>query len=293
MKTLIYLLLFVACVFCSCNKDENVETKTDDNNSTAIAQDDEASGTMIFSSQKGGYIQVYIDADTVYAVQRGDIGVDYPCLYVHLDGAKYDDKGDFGYDNYARQVSLEAYMYDNGIGSFPVGYVTPDGEVHSVDTEELKRLVNENKDVFKKYNEQLGDTTYPNANMQVPYGHVVVVNKILGINVVCNEDFDQNHPKGSSVTDILTFYGSSPVDYIKRGYQWGERIFDNLPKGVSYVYELITCNAADIQEKNVEFYDDTSFLYFDQLPATPGEYSFDVTIKFADKELKNTVSMTF
>ena len=291
MKTLIYLLLFAVCVFCSCDKEEN--NAQADSNTSSSNQDEKITGGVEYTSQKGGYIQVYIDADTVHTVQCGDIGVDYPCLYVHLDGAKYDDKGDFGYDNYARQVGLESYMYDNGIGSFPVGYVTPDGEVHSVDTEELQRLVNENKEVFKKYNEQLGDTTYPNANMQVPYGHVVVVNQIQGINVVCNEDFDQNHPKGSSVTDILTFYGSSPVDYIKRGYQWGDRNFDNLPKGVSYVYELITCNAADIQEKNVEFYDDTSYLYFTQLPSQPGTYTFDVTIKFADKELKNTVSMTF
>ena len=291
MKSLIYLLLFAVCVFCSCDKEEN--NAQADSNTSSSNQDEKITGGVEYTSQKGGYIQVYIDADTVHTVQCGDIGVDYPCLYVHLDGAKYDDKGDFGYDNYARQVGLESYMYDNGIGSFPVGYVTPDGEVHSVDTEELQRLVNENKEVFKKYNEQLGDTTYPNANMQVPYGHVVVVNQIQGINVVCNEDFDQNHPKGSSVTDILTFYGSSPVDYIKRGYQWGDRNFDNLPKGVSYVYELITCNAADIQEKNVEFYDDTSCLYFTQLPSQLGTYTFDVTIKFADKELKNTVSMTF
>lgn len=46
-------------------------------------------------------------------------------------------------------------------------------------------------------------------------------------------------------------------------------------------------------EKNIQFYDYSFDLSFDKLPEKSGTYTFNVVMKFTDKELKTTVSMQF
>lgn len=290
MKRFIYLLGFVVFVFGSCNKDSEFSTETN----TEIKPDGKVSGEIITNNKYEGYIQAYVDADSVNVFQCTKFENLCPCIYLYLEGMVYDWTGFGGYDNYARKVGAEFFVYDKGVGSLPSHYTTANNEVLPVNTDELSSMVRDNEVLYKKYSEQLGDTVYSNTHGRPdPTALRVIVNKISEINVVCNEDFDAEHPKGSSVSDILTFYGSTPVDYIKRVYKWGERSFDNLPKGVSYVYELIKCKASEIAEKNIEFFDYYFFLNFEKQPENSGTYTFDIVIKFTDKELKETVTMQF
>ena len=294
MKTLITLLLFTLC-FCACDKDAETSTSVSSENkenSTIGGEQEGVSGGFISTESNGNYVQVYLDADTIITLQTTDVFTPCPCISVSFEGLEYDYKGASGAANYARKVGAEEFMFDGGIGSAPSNYITPEGKVLPVDIDEYAAEKKENYEIFKQYAKQLGDTTFAGSDKLVPFGHTVVVNIITGIEVFCNDDFDSNHKKGSSISDILTFYGSSPAAYVKRGYKWTERNYD-LPKGVGYSYELITCNAAVIAENDVDFIDYYFYLYFDQLPDNPGTYTFDVVIKFTDKELKNTVTMQF
>lgn len=148
--------------------------------------------------------------------------------------------------------------------------------------------------LYQQYAEQLGDTAFPRTIIRERSLEIVAVNKIAGIEVICNEDFDENHKAGSSVSDILTFKGDSPVNYIKSGYKiHGEK--ETTPQTFSraFAYEQIIVNAADISEKNIQFYDYSFDLSFNKLPEKSGTYTFNVVMKFTDKELKTTITMVF
>lgn len=293
MKKFATLLLFVLC-FCACDKDTETSTSVSSGNKENSIIDGEqegVSGGIISTVSNGNYVQVYIDADTIITFQNTDVFTPCPCIAVSFEGLEYDYKGAAGAVNYARKVGAEEFMYDGVVGSAPSNYITHEGKVLPVDMVEYAAEVAENYEVFRQYAKQLGDTSFTGSN-GVPFGRIVVANKITGIEVICNDDFDEIHKKGSDLSDILTFYGSSPADYVKRGYKWAERNYD-LPKGVGYTYELITCNVAKISDEEVEFFDNDLYLHFDQLPDNPGTYIFDVTIKFTDKELKSTVTMQF
>ena len=302
MKTLIYLLLFVFCVFCSCDKDSetatnNVPENLSENNSNPDVQEEDSKRDNR-PTDKYCFIQVYIDADTLMGFQDRNIDQKlYPQMYLYMDGARFDWKGSYGSLNYLRKVGGDNFVFEGGFGSSPIYYVTPNDEVLPVDTDELAAMERANLAVFKKYSEQLGDTALPKSERSWHYSPNnidVIINKIEGIEVICNKDFDENHPQGSSVSDILTFYGSTPVKYIKRGYKWMANSKITIPENMGFHYlETIVSNAAEIANKNFEFYGGQFYLYFTQLPSQPGTYTFDVTIKFPDKELKKTVSMTF
>ena len=262
MHKIIIFLLIGACVLCSCDKE--TEPVSDDNSGrdTTLAHEppiqETYSDVKHTPTDKYSFIQGYVDADVLNTSQNNNSdGELYPCIYVYMDGATYDWNGMcFGDEKHDK---------------------------HTIE-------------VFKKYSEQLGDTLMPQSEASWHYSPcniTVVFNKITDIEVICNENFDENHKKGSSVSDILTFYGSTPVKYIKRGYTWIGQT-RHVPQGISSHYpDLIICNAADIAENDVAFYDGKFLLYFDQLPDNPGSYTFDVVIKFTDKELRNEVTMKF
>ena len=295
MKTLIPLLLFALCL-CACDKESETTANNPsdriDNSTSGVDGQEESPGHLWVEESYRNYIQVYLDADTVITLQTTDVFTPCPCISVNFEGMEYDYKGAGGAVNYAHKVGAEEYIFDGGIGSSPSNYITAEGKVLPIDKDEYEAEVKGNYEIFKQYAKQVGDTSFADSDKLVPFGHTVVVNRITGIDVVCNDDFDNNHKKGSSISDILTFYGSSPAFYVKRGYKWADRNYD-LPKGVDYSYELVTCNAAEIADKQVEFFDYHFYLYFDQLPDNPGSYTFDVVIKFTDKELRNEVTMQF
>ena len=265
MRVFICLLVFIVCMLCSCDKDSETTTidipdkVSPDNHTEKVGPTVSAKGEK--HSDEYSFIQVYVDADTLMGMQRNFIDDGnppctylYPCMYLYLDGKGYDWNGAYGDDS------------DN------------------------------TWKIFQQYSEQLGDTTMPSseANWHVcPNSVSVIINKIEGIDVFCNDNFDKNHPKGSSVSDILTFYGSTPAKYIKRGYVW-IGLTHKVPQGISTKYpDLIECNAATIADNNVEFYSRQFYLYFDKLPEKNGTYTFDVVIKFVDKELRSVLTMVF
>ncbi len=245
MKTLIYLLLFAVCVFCSCEKESQPALNS-------YIDNPESEQPL---SWETGFIQGYLDADTICGWQEHDtdnMSVLFPKMHFWLEGTTY---------------------FDN------------------------PHWVTEGSRLYQKYAEQLGDTAFPRTIIRGrDRREIMAINKILGIEVICNVDFDNDHKAGSSVSDLLTFRGNSPVNYIKNGYKFFGEI-ETTPQTFSEhhwsAYEEIAVNAAKISDKDVQFYEYYFDLSFDQLPEKPGTYTFDVIVKFTEKELKTTVTMKF
>ena len=145
--------------------------------------------------------------------------------------------------------------------------------------------------IFKKHSDILGDSLF--SGLLIPFSNRIIIGELMEINVVTIDDFDEEHKSGSSVSDIITFYGSSPVDYIKNGYKSTKEYSKDLPAGISYVYDLIKYNASSIGQEKVSYIDYYFFLCFDRLPSSPGTYTFEIEIKLSQKTLKNKVTMEF
>ena len=145
--------------------------------------------------------------------------------------------------------------------------------------------------IFKQHSDILGDSLF--SGLLIPFSNRIIIGELMEINVLTNDDFDEEHKSGSSVSDIITFYGSSPVDYIKNGYKSTKEYSTYLPEGISFKYDLIKCNASKISQENVNYIDYHFSLCFDRLPSSPGSYTFEIEIQLSQKTLKNKVTMEF
>ncbi len=258
LKTLV--LMLGICIIASCEKDAE-EASTND--STISNQ----SGTGRYN-----YIDAYIDADTIEVTQYVH-DKKQPVIWVFVEGMRYDSRGWSGGDNYK----------------------TNQDSVVPINKDVLAKLKEENRKVFDSIARVIGDTTYPSMP-QIPYSHTTVNDTIVGIDVVCREDYDNAHKAGSSVADIVDFYGSSPYDYIQNGYK-DTSPTESFPVVKDYslgiTWSVITCNIANVADVDMKFLDAQFYLVFDKLPAKSGTYTFDVSVKFSKKTLKNTVTMEF
>ena len=135
--------------------------------------------------------------------------------------------------------------------------------------------------------EQLGDTCY--------YGYSnptfgVVNDEINSIDIVCNESYDAEHGKGSSLLDIASVVLSSPYNYLKNGYkdEIQEERYDEFYNyfavyGISFIphYEITYDNLLNISSKCIKFFDLNFYIILTQLPEKHGTYTFDVSIKLS------------
>ncbi len=282
MKQLIIFVLLIGLVFCaSCEKETeapstDVTTPSKSNSSTSskegridVSQDNEfpIDGT-VFSKY---YIDVYVDADTVITMQQ-TFYEKKPVIMVSMEGIKYDSKGWSGTTNYERKG----------------------GHLAALSKGDAELLEKENFSVFDSIAKHIGDTCFNSSS--VPLGRSVVNDTIMDIEVVCNEDFDDMHKAGSSLSDIIDFYGSSPYEYIKNGYKEMKPLIRSqivLDYGLGIIWQVVNCGISDIADVNLKYFQDYFYLVFDELPTQRGTYTFEVSIKLSKKELKNTVTVEF
>ncbi len=258
LKTLI--LMLGICIFASCEKDAE-ESSTNDSATS------DQSGTGRYN-----YIDAYIDADSIHVTQYVH-DKKQPVIWVFVEGMRYDSRGWSGETNYERIM----------------------GDLATYNKEKYAKLKEENRKVFDSIARQVGDTSFPRIT-GIPFEPCLVNDTIMGIDVVCNEDYDDTHKAGCSVADILDFYGSSPYEYIQNGYK--DTKPDVRPQivneyGLGIIWQVTTCRIANIPDENLKFFQPSFFLVFDKLPAEGGAYTFDVTMKLSKKTLKNTVTMEF
>ena len=157
---------------------------------------------------------------------------------------------------------------------------------------------------YTSLSEQYGDTCY--------YGYSdptfkVVNDRIESIDIVCNEIFDNEHGKGSSVSDVISVVVSSPYNYIVSNYNRSKisgLSYEQIPNVVTdgckgmlltddYGYEVKTAKIQNIGFENIKLFYPYLYFVFDKLPSQSGTYTFVVTIKLSDKTLSGTVKMEF
>ena len=261
MKRLLQFAMATMMLFAACEKDANVSS-----------DDDTTATPDVVSRGHYNYIDAYIDADTIEVTQYVHDNK-HPVIWVFVDGMRYDSRGWSGETNYERAKGSHAVLSQ----------------------EDYTKLKEENRKVFDSIARVIGDTTYPSMP-QIPYSHTTVNDTIVGIDVVCREDYDNAHKAGSSVADIVDFYGSSPYDYIQNGYKDTSptEIFpsvNNYKLGITW--RVTTSNIANIADVKMKFFDHHFYLVFTKLPAQSGTYTFDVSIQLSKKTLRNTVTMEF
>ncbi len=71
---------------------------------------------------------------------------------------------------------------------------------------------------FKKLCIKNNDVTYKGMYIDYHIGTLASDMNFTNINIVSDRDFDETHPKGSSLNDIVTFISLSPYKFIKSGY---------------------------------------------------------------------------
>ena len=222
-----------------------------------------------------------------------------PCLeksviQIRFSGGEYDFNGNSALKQYAEENGVSDFMYD-GPNSIPSKYVSKSGEIIAVNAAELAELSSENIKMFNALAEQYGDTHF-NQNI-VPFSEKAVIDTIQSIDIVCNEDFDNAHQKGSALSDITDFYYGSQLEYIKSDYQKMPDIPTQFMKDNGICFsacsEIKNHKTGNMEDTYISFFEPYCFLYFEKLPENPGTYTFEITVKLSQKTLKNTVTIEF
>ena len=139
----------------------------------------------------------------------------------------------------------------------------------------------------------------------------------LSIEVVCDKDFDEQHPAGASLCDIVRFMSWSPYKYIASGYSkyynynaWtlSEAFKELMPIYFSDEWfqesTSATCYPIDKMAKDLTPSDlillghnypgFLGMLYFENGPRQPGEYTITVTLNCDDGYvISNSAKMRF
>lgn len=86
---------------------------------------------------------------------------------------------------------------------------------------------NKNIELWGQYGEAHGDTAYnhleafrvaANGFLSSPTHNIFFAFDIDSILVVSDADFDEDHPEGTSLNDIIRFVALSPMEFIRNGY---------------------------------------------------------------------------
>jgi hypothetical protein len=137
------------------------------------------------------------------------------------------------------------------------------------------------------------------------------------ITVIADKDFDNMHPAGTNLSDIVRFMSWSPYKYILSGYSKyyhydksdvseafdtlmriyiDKKFFDNATEATCYPIDK-SINDLTTEDLILIGYDTPLFLgllYFEKTPDTKDDYDITVTIKTDEnKVLSDTVKLTF
>ena len=136
----------------------------------------------------------------------------------------------------------------------------------------------------EKYNDK-------NWNQRTLPGSTIVIDESVEyLTVTCDRRFDEGHDTGVSLNDLVMLRASSPYDFIRDGY----KITDpSLPReGVSDGFIVTEGLLSEIGIKDIRLLNPEFRLTFTKFPA-PGEYIFTVTAKIGEKEINQSIKITF
>ena len=138
---------------------------------------------------------------------------------------------------------------------------------------------------YKEYAAYYGDTThltYHNSGIGATPWNFACVLPVTAIDVVCNKDFDADHPAGSKLNDIL-YYNQwlQTYEYLKDKNYQGEPIITG--KGSMKMFE--PRKLSEFNSKPLYLMESEYQLTFDHSPSAPGTYEFTVKFTFGEDPL--------
>lgn len=166
-------------------------------------------------------------------------------------------------------------------------------------------------DELEKLSREYGDTAYNGNKIRSYFVGPVVSDSIKKIDVTCRSDYDAQHPKGTSLADIVLFCGHSYYDFIRNGYtvvdaEKNKPENENLCKFVEARWSPSDDN--DIADpwatvvsdtlKNISYADTKllnarkTVLWFTKRPEGHGTFWFDLTVVMSSG-LKFSVPVTY
>ena len=166
--------------------------------------------------------------------------------------------------------------------------------------EELWHAYDLTSDEFYEIAHSFGDGSY--TGYILPGSNQAITEAIASIDVVCDKDFNEQHPAGSSLGDIIMFCATSPYEFIQGGYKDEDMVKNSdypdywkymlMNQGIGYKPIELLVNSVN-EENSIMLYP-YCYLYFEEEPAQSGEYIFTVTIRTSEgKEFTQTISYTY
>lgn len=140
-----------------------------------------------------------------------------------------------------------------------------------------KKIIKPDMAEYDVYSQLFNDTDFNQE--YVPVAPALVL-PIHGINIVCDEEYDECHPKGTSLNDIALFQGISYFNYVASHYK--ENHFETLKMGISDI----------VPDQTQLLANDSMILDLVSGPSKPGVYNFNIEFDFGDKVVKGKVAMT-
>lgn len=138
---------------------------------------------------------------------------------------------------------------------------------------------------YKEYANYYGDTchlTHPEHVIIPNWVENACILPLIAIDVVCDKNFDDNHPTGSSLNDILYYSQSfNTYDYLKNKEFQGEK--GGWARGSVKRFE--PCLLSQLPDNPVYMMESQYRLTFDHTPTAPGTYEFTVKFTFGPDPL--------
>lgn len=151
------------------------------------------------------------------------------------------------------------------------------------------------RDTFWKYAERYGDLDY-NKEVATPFDNIALAFPFVRATLVSDTGFDEDHPAGTSLGDIVRIYWSSPYEYIRSGYNdgigiWKNKLLSELKENDLFLIGIQLGGLFYARELHI---DAGITLVLESEPESPGKHTF--TFSIVDEngiELTSTCEYTF
>lgn len=224
-------------------------------------------------------------ADSYITPEKANLSSDYKNIIGHwysielkklickLDSTSTEDnkQEDAKYYNFTDVNRLQKYFEKN-----------PHYIINEIEIEETDVL-----SPFKEYAEYYGDTAHIVPHFFGELGHLhqnVCINPVLTIDVTCNKDFDETHPKGTKLNDIIYYEQHlDTYNYLQNKDNIGKRLYSESGD----IEEFTPRKLSDFKDNPLYLMESEYHLIFEHEPIEPGTYEFTVKFTFGPDPLTN------
>ncbi|WP_430614667.1 DUF5034 domain-containing protein [Flavobacterium sp. JP2137] len=131
---------------------------------------------------------------------------------------------------------------------------------------------------FYKYANLIGDTLY-NSSKRPPWSNAII-DTLQSIQIMTDQDFDQQHPKGSDVSKYFKVFFSNPYLVVKNHYQiytgeYAYRLEDAINEAP---YAILGRSLEETDFRSYPFMNDSWICVLTTAPEADGAYRFTVKV---------------